>query len=67
MCIRDRGLLIRSFSRALAKDFDDVYLKEVYRDAKEYAADQGYAFEDPEYIDLISFCLLYTYPSPRDS
>ena len=51
----DAGLLIRSFSRALAKDFDDVYLKEVYRDAKEYAADQGYAFEDPEYIDLISF------------
>ena len=52
----DAALLIKSFGRALGKDyFDDLYLKEAYRDAKEFAASQGYAFEDPEYVDLVSF------------
>jgi hypothetical protein len=52
----EAALLIRRFSRALGKEyFDDLYLKEAYRDAKEYAVGQGYAFEDPEYVDLVSF------------
>lgn len=52
----EAALLIRSFGRALAKDYHaDVYLKSAYVDAREYAADQHYAFDVPEYLDLVSF------------
>jgi hypothetical protein len=52
----EAALLIRRFARALGREFfDDLYLKDAFRDAREYAASEGYAFEDPEYIDLVGF------------
>ena len=54
----EAALLIKDFSEALARDFfdvDDLYLKDTYRDAQAFATDRNYAFDDPEYLDLISF------------
>ena len=63
----EAAVLIRGFSRALPRSIlDDLYLKEAFGRAKEYAASQGFAFEDPEYVDLVSFlqALLTELPGP---
>jgi hypothetical protein len=47
--------LIQSFARSLGKEFsDDLFLEKAYKDARDKAPRDGYAFEDPEYIDLVS-------------
>jgi hypothetical protein len=47
--------LIQSFARSLGKEFsDDLFLEKAYKDARDKAQRDGYAFEDPEYVDLVS-------------
>lgn len=47
--------LIQSFARSLSKEFkDDLLLEKAYKDARDKAPRDGYAFEDPEYVDLVS-------------
>jgi len=47
--------LIQTFARSLGKEFkDDLFLEKAYKDARDKAQRDGYAFEDPEYVDLIS-------------
>ncbi|HSN77273.1 MAG TPA: clostripain-related cysteine peptidase [Anaerolineae bacterium] len=47
--------LIQSFARSLGKEFsDDLFLEKAYKDARDKAPRDGYAFEDPEYVDLVS-------------
>ena len=48
--------LLRAFADALVAEIkDDLFLEKAYRDARDFADRDHYAFEDPEYIDLISF------------
>lgn len=48
--------LIHSFARSLGKEFsEDPFLETAYRKARDNATRDGYAFEDPEYVDLVSF------------
>jgi hypothetical protein len=47
--------LIQSFARSLGKEFsDDLFLEKAYKDARDKAPRDSYAFEDPEYVDLVS-------------
>jgi len=48
--------LFQPLARALAKEFsEDIFLEKAYEDARDKAQRDGYAFEDPEYVDLVSF------------
>ena len=63
----EAALLIRGFSRALAKEYsDDLYLENAFGRAQKSAASEGFSFEDPEYVDLVSFlqALLTSYKGP---
>jgi hypothetical protein len=47
--------LVETFARSLGKEFrDDLFLEKAYKDARDKALRDGYAFEDPEYVDLVS-------------
>jgi hypothetical protein len=47
--------LLQPLASALAKEYtEDPFLEKAYRDARDKAQRDGYAFEDPEYIDLVS-------------
>jgi hypothetical protein len=47
--------LIETFARSLGREFkDDLFLERAYKDARDKALRDGYAFEDPEYVDLVS-------------
>lgn len=47
--------LLQPLASALAKEYkEDLFLEKAYRDARDKAQRDGYAFEDPEYIDLVS-------------
>lgn len=47
--------LMQPLASALAKEYkEDLFLEKAYRDARDKAQRDGYAFEDPEYIDLVS-------------
>ncbi len=47
--------LVETFARSLGREFkDDLFLERAYKDARDKAPRDGYAFEDPEYVDLIS-------------
>jgi hypothetical protein len=47
--------LVDRFALSLGKEFkDDLFLEKAYRDARDKAQRDGYAFEDPEYVDLVS-------------
>lgn len=46
--------LIQAFARSLGKEFKDVFLETAYKKARDSASRDGYAFEDPEYVDLVS-------------
>jgi hypothetical protein len=47
--------LLKAFASSLGKEFrDDGALERAYKDARDKAPRDGYAFEDPEYVDLVS-------------
>ena len=47
--------LVQPLASALAKEYrEDLFLEKAYRDARDKAQRDGYAFEDPEYVDLVS-------------
>jgi hypothetical protein len=48
--------LIQSFAHSLGKEFsEDSFLETAYRKTRDNVTRDGYAFEDPEYVDLVSF------------
>lgn len=47
--------LVDTFARSLGRDFyKDIFLETAYKRARDKATRDGYAFEDPEYVDLVS-------------
>lgn len=48
--------MVRKFARSLAREYsDDRFLRGAYKDARDKSVRDGFAFEDPEYVDLVSF------------
>ncbi len=51
----EAAAVIQPLASALGKEYkDDLFLEKAYRDARDKAQRDGYAFDDPEYIDLVS-------------
>lgn len=51
----EAAAVIQPLANALGKEYkEDLFLEKAYRDARDKAQRDGYAFDDPEYIDLVS-------------